>query len=889
AYLYFLHLGKQRGAAGIGTTPTSIGGTTYYGKNDQYMQSAGGRYVWRDQAGQEMLRIESNNLYANAICLRSSATASYVCQQSWASATASAPPETDTLYSESQRGAVTSVGVPITIQSSLTVQGSAQGANYFLIDGNGNTVGKVVTPNDFGHGHTGDASINADTVGGKHAADFLQPGLLNPAPRCTIRTGDSTDGSVREGCRPQDNEVLMGGGCRMGLTNDLLPPTCMRNPSNVTCVARWKNRRPDFLDQEVVCEYDLVDNRGSTVYTTKNITAHAICCKPAAPPPFPVTATAQNCKQVELRWVNVNDELGYKVYNEWQIKINDLPIDQTTLIVQDANVAAGVQNVYYVSYTYYEGGQVKESARTRVAVNVPACVPLPAPTNVQGTTACEPGGTPTFTLSWDAVSGATSYRIYETSLNPSTYISEKVQGFAGGRISHTFAAYRDQVNYSRSFSNTTNYTFDVSAYDNQIPGGRESTRVRSNPAPLRTLNCYPAPEASIMAIGYTPASMPNAYAQTGLVTVYTTSSTQTSAGATILWCGNNGHICANAGSCEVWAYDTTSGVTAAGVKKWPPGTTTFTLPSGIAGTEYSEQIPVGTTRDYRLTCTNAGTFTGTASVQVQVLRPPPTVTLTANPTTVNTGGNTTLTWTVSNATSCTASGGWSGSKSVSGGSEVKSSLVSNQTYTLACTGPGGTVTKSATVQVQVNPCTLCQAYQCEKSNNRNTGYSLLLRCDASTAYQCTYPTPQKISGQCGYVLRTQTASDVLPKDVYTNVFGGRVSGTHTLQVQQCSSGATEISRRCTISSCARVYYTFGLASASAYCNPTVNDTKCTVYVTNPNCFNTTITRTHDVLWTSTSSSGGNVTCELIKNSTVGLHQDYSPYSTVTLRLECQTP
>lgn len=80
----------------------------------------------------------------------------------------------------------------------------------------------------------------------------------------------------------------------------------------------------------------------------------------------------------------------------------------------------------------------------------------------------------------------------------------------------------------------------------------------------------------------------------------------------------------------------------------------------------------------------------------------PTVTLTANPSTVSSGGNSTLTWTVSDATSCTASGDWSGSKSTSGGSEVQTNITSNESYTLTCSNSNGSSQDSATVTLSAS-------------------------------------------------------------------------------------------------------------------------------------------------------------------------------------------
>ena len=79
--------------------------------------------------------------------------------------------------------------------------------------------------------------------------------------------------------------------------------------------------------------------------------------------------------------------------------------------------------------------------------------------------------------------------------------------------------------------------------------------------------------------------------------------------------------------------------------------------------------------------------------------PAPTVSIAANPTSVSSGGSSTLTWSSTDATSCTASGGWSGSKATSG-TQSLSNLTSTATYTLTCTGAGGTSSPaSATVTV----------------------------------------------------------------------------------------------------------------------------------------------------------------------------------------------
>jgi hypothetical protein len=82
----------------------------------------------------------------------------------------------------------------------------------------------------------------------------------------------------------------------------------------------------------------------------------------------------------------------------------------------------------------------------------------------------------------------------------------------------------------------------------------------------------------------------------------------------------------------------------------------------------------------------------------------PTVTLTANPTSVPGGGTATLTWSTTNAVSCTATGGWSGSKATSG-SAATTALTASTSYTLTCDGSSGTTPAAATATVTVSSST----------------------------------------------------------------------------------------------------------------------------------------------------------------------------------------
>jgi len=76
----------------------------------------------------------------------------------------------------------------------------------------------------------------------------------------------------------------------------------------------------------------------------------------------------------------------------------------------------------------------------------------------------------------------------------------------------------------------------------------------------------------------------------------------------------------------------------------------------------------------------------------------PTAVISASPASITSGQSSTLTWSSTDATSCTASGGWTGLKAISGTQSVSPTVTT--TYTMACSGTGGTSTaKSATVTV----------------------------------------------------------------------------------------------------------------------------------------------------------------------------------------------
>jgi hypothetical protein len=81
--------------------------------------------------------------------------------------------------------------------------------------------------------------------------------------------------------------------------------------------------------------------------------------------------------------------------------------------------------------------------------------------------------------------------------------------------------------------------------------------------------------------------------------------------------------------------------------------------------------------------------------------PLPTATLALSQSTAALGKSVTLTWSSTDATSCAASGAWSGAQPTSGTSLQTSATSGATTYVLTCTGAGGIVKQSATLVVPI--------------------------------------------------------------------------------------------------------------------------------------------------------------------------------------------
>ena len=124
--------------------------------------------------------------------------------------------------------------------------------------------------------------------------------------------------------------------------------------------------------------------------------------------------------------------------------------------------------------------------------------------------------------------------------------------------------------------------------------------------------------------------------------------------------------------------------------------------NGQLGPSGSQPLAPGSVGSYTysLFCTTPAGPSATSSVTLDVLLPPPgTPVLTLSATSIALGQSSTLQWSSTNATGCTASGSWSGAEGASGNIPLTPSAVGSDTYSLYCTNTSG---NSATTSVTLN-------------------------------------------------------------------------------------------------------------------------------------------------------------------------------------------
>ena len=113
---------------------------------------------------------------------------------------------------------------------------------------------------------------------------------------------------------------------------------------------------------------------------------------------------------------------------------------------------------------------------------------------------------------------------------------------------------------------------------------------------------------------------------------------------------------------------------------------------------------------------------------------PPTVAISLQPSTIVAGNTTTLTWTSTNATACSAGGAWSGALATIGSQNVTPLVAGNFSYSLTCSGIGGSTTASAPLTVTPAPPTVKLT---ASATSVYTGQPIVLTWTALTVTSCT--------------------------------------------------------------------------------------------------------------------------------------------------------
>jgi hypothetical protein len=171
--------------------------------------------------------------------------------------------------------------------------------------------------------------------------------------------------------------------------------------------------------------------------------------------------------------------------------------------------------------------------------------------------------------------------------------------------------------------------------------------------------------------------------------------------------------------------------------------------------------------DYTLTCMNDGVRrSGTVTLHVE---PVPVIDFDASPsrTTLVVGDPLILQWTASYATSCEASGDWSGTKALQANETLQPSLGA-RTFTLTCNGPNGTATESINLTVVPAPTVSISV----ASGAMLTTDSTTLRWSSTNVTACT--ATGSWSGSIG------TSGE--------RTLSGMAAGTHSFQIE-CTSPA----------------------------------------------------------------------------------------------------
>lgn len=205
---------------------------------------------------------------------------------------------------------------------------------------------------------------------------------------------------------------------------------------------------------------------------------------------------------------------------------------------------------------------------------------------------------------------------------------------------------------------------------------------------------------------------------------------------------------------------------------------------------YDVGSPTQTTT-YTLACTDVAGGVWQSSVTASVQAPTaPTAAISASPTSVYAGQSSTVSWSSTNATSCSVSGPGVSSSALSGSQSTGALTTGTNTYSISCSGTGGSDSKSAVVSVSTIPPT-CSGSFC--SFGYTPGGSVLPGTAVTLSWSCNSSIYTSSSGDSHFSTggaltgnKTVNPTETTTYSVTCIAPGGNSSASATVNVLQPS-------------------------------------------------------------------------------------------------------
>ncbi len=312
----------------------------------------------------------------------------------------------------------------------------------------------------------------------------------------------------------------------------------------------------------------------------------------------------------------------------------------------------------------------------------------------------------------------------------------------------------------------------------------------------------------------------------------------------------------------------------------------FTLRKGYSGNYIVYLFP------YRFDDVVGGKSIREWIYQLRGNKPTPTLVLSANPVNVTAGQSSTLSWSSTDATTCTASNDWSGARATSGNQSV--SPAATASYVLSCSGGGGSATQSVTVHVSpanqpptvniTNPSngsTIKGVVNIQASASEGSGgaiASVSFKLDNGTpVVDTTYP--YRVNWNTTYSAAGSHTLSAIAKDA-----AGNTSAPHVVTVTVNNTTVDTVSPQVSITSPSNSSTVKGTVSIQASASDNVGVSSVSFKLDNGIPVVDT-TAPYQVNWNTTYSTSGNHTLTAIAKDAAG---NQSIASTITVTVNNST-